>query len=89
MDVVSTEIPSHKPVSAKEAAEILGVNERTVRRAIARGDLPATKRGSAFLITREAIESYAAASTRRPQPPLTPHLYPPHQPLYRPPAGSA
>src|SRR5262245_14936396 len=30
------------PLSAREAAAVLGVSERTVRRAIARGDLPAT-----------------------------------------------
>jgi len=31
-------------LSAREAAAVLGVNERTIRRAIARGDLPADLR---------------------------------------------
>ena len=37
-------------VTAKETAEELGVVERTVRRWIEAGELPATKRGGAFVI---------------------------------------
>ncbi len=32
------------PLSAREAAAFLGVSERTIRRAIARGELPAALR---------------------------------------------
>ncbi len=35
-------------VSAREAAADLGLNERTIRRAIARGDLLATKEQASF-----------------------------------------
>ena len=47
-------------VSAREAAALLGCGERTIRRAIHRGELPATKHGRAFRISREAIECYRA-----------------------------
>jgi excisionase family DNA binding protein len=46
--------------SAREAAALLGASERTIRRAIARGTLPAAKRGRAFQITPEALASYRA-----------------------------
>lgn len=42
-----------KLVTAKKAAEELGVVERTVRRWIGAGELPAEKRGGAFLIDLE------------------------------------
>src|SRR5215204_1364417 len=38
------------PLSAREAAQVLGVSERTVRRAIARGDLPASRHAGVFRI---------------------------------------
>src|SRR4029079_4615187 len=45
-------------VAALEAAALLGVNERTVRRAIRRGELVAAKRGRSFQITQEALDRY-------------------------------
>jgi excisionase family DNA binding protein len=39
------------PLSAREASAALGVSERTVRRAIARGVLPAAKRAGVYRIT--------------------------------------
>lgn len=42
-----------RTVTAKEAAEELGVVERTVRRWIGCGELPAEKRGGAFVIDLE------------------------------------
>jgi non-specific serine/threonine protein kinase len=55
-------------VSAREASLALGVSERTVRRAIARGELAAIKHGRAFRITPEALMLY---STRRRAPAAT------------------
>ncbi|HUG60929.1 MAG TPA: helix-turn-helix domain-containing protein, partial [Methylomirabilota bacterium] len=52
-------------VSARTAAAALGVHERTIRRAIERGELAARKRGGAFRITPAALERYEA---RRPPP---------------------
>jgi excisionase family DNA binding protein len=45
-------------LSAREAADLLGVHERTVRRAIRDGRLQAFKRGRAFAISPEAIRAY-------------------------------
>jgi excisionase family DNA binding protein len=54
----------HEPgswvVTAREAAERAGVNERTVRRAIARGDLPATRRRGTFAIDVDALDAWRA-----------------------------
>jgi non-specific serine/threonine protein kinase len=49
------------PLSAREAAAVLGVHERTIRRAIARGDLPASKTGATFRIGRDDLERYRAS----------------------------
>lgn len=43
-----------RAVTAREAAEELGVVERTVRRWIGAGELPAEKRGGAFVIDLDA-----------------------------------
>ena len=51
-------------VTAREAAGILGVNERTVRRAIGRGDLPATKRGRGFQIAPAALARFREQQPR-------------------------
>src|SRR5262245_22479156 len=48
-------------VSAREAADALGVSERTIRRAIDRGELPAIKLGRAFRIPRPVLDEYRAA----------------------------
>lgn len=45
-------------LSATMAADLLGVNERTIRRAIARGDLPATKRSGVYQIARGDLTAY-------------------------------
>jgi excisionase family DNA binding protein len=54
-------------LSAREAAALLGVTERTVRRAIARSELPAVKVGRAFRIERAALADYVARRRDRPQ----------------------
>ena len=45
-------------LSARDAAQQLGISERTVRRAIGRGKLTATKQGGSFHITVEALACY-------------------------------
>ncbi len=60
--------PDTWPLSAREAAEAIGVNERTIRRAIARGDLAATKHAGVYRIARADLASWrpgiSPASTR-------------------------
>src|SRR5262249_58834749 len=46
------------PLSAREAATILGVSERTVRRAIVRGELPASLHASVYRIARGDVDRY-------------------------------
>ena len=61
-------------VSALEAAQTLGVNERTIRRAIERGELAAVKHGRAFQITPEALDRFQArrrSAGREPTPPAS------------------
>jgi non-specific serine/threonine protein kinase len=48
------------PLSAREAALRLGVSERTVRRAIARGDLPAVLRAGVYRIAPDDLARYRA-----------------------------
>ena len=43
-------------LTTREAAARLGVHERSVRRAIARGDIPARKEGGVYRIAAEALE---------------------------------
>lgn len=45
-------------LSAREAAAALGVNERTIRRAIARGELRATKQGGTYQIGSNDLRRY-------------------------------
>src|SRR5215213_7418710 len=45
--------------SAREAADRLGVHERTIRRAIGRGELIATRHGRAYHITDDALATYS------------------------------
>jgi excisionase family DNA binding protein len=47
-------------LTAVEAAAYLGVHERTIRRAIARGDLTATKEGGQFRIAADALDEFQA-----------------------------
>ena len=46
-------------LSARDAAEMLRVNERTIRRAIARGELAAAKSGASYRIAVSDLERYA------------------------------
>ena len=48
-------------LSVSEAAEMLGVNERVIRRAIQRGDLVATKRARSFQIALTALDEFRPA----------------------------
>lgn len=52
------EAASTDGLTAIEAAARLGVNERTIRRAIADGTLAATRRGKAFNISLDALEHF-------------------------------
>lgn len=45
-------------LTAREAASVLGVNERTVRRAIARGDIRAAKRSGVFRIAPDDLAGF-------------------------------
>lgn len=54
-------LPDNEPLTAREAAEALGISERTVRRAIARGTLPATKRAGAYRIAPADLMRYGRA----------------------------
>ena len=57
--------------SAREAAVLLGLNERTIRRAIARGELAATRLGRSYHMSADALERYARQRERQ-HPPPTP-----------------
>jgi non-specific serine/threonine protein kinase len=46
-------------MSTREAAAVLGISEQSVRRAIARGDLAAVKRGRAYAINREDLARFS------------------------------
>jgi excisionase family DNA binding protein len=48
------------PLSAREAAQLLGVSERTVRRAIARGELPAARRAGVYRIAPDDLARFRA-----------------------------
>jgi len=50
--------PDTWPLSARDASRVAGVSERTIRRAIARGDLPATKHAGVYRIDREDLARY-------------------------------
>src|SRR5262245_47249270 len=58
MDCMMSSAADTWPYSAREAAALLGVSERTIRRAIARGELAATKRAGLFRITPDALTDY-------------------------------
>jgi excisionase family DNA binding protein len=51
-------------LSAREAARLLGVHERTIRRAIRDGELTATKQGGSFHIHAEDLERYRERRAR-------------------------
>jgi excisionase family DNA binding protein len=58
-------------LSARETAEAIGVTERTVRRWIRDGSLPALKRGRAFQIDLEAALAVYESRRRLSRPPAT------------------
>ena len=68
------------PLSAREAAGVLGVSERTVRRAIARGELPASKRAGVYRIASDDLARYRARR-RVPAPPPVRTLPDPPRPF--------
>jgi excisionase family DNA binding protein len=51
-------------LSTAEAAVLLNVAERTVRRAIARGDLPTSKSGGVYRLRETDVAAYAARTQR-------------------------
>lgn len=51
-------------MSTAEVAEMLGVTDRTVRRAIVRGELPADRRGASYRIARQDLARFAAGFCR-------------------------
>lgn len=51
-------------VTVKEAAQIKGVLEGTVRRRIERGKLPAGKKGDIWLIKRKDLEQWKVRAPR-------------------------
>jgi excisionase family DNA binding protein len=63
-------------LSATAAAELLGVSQRTIRRAIARGELSATKHGGVFRIALDDVRHYGA-TRRTASPAHEPHRSPP------------
>src|SRR3954470_16240092 len=66
-------------LSAREAAVALGISERTIRRAILRGELEAIKEGRSFHITTAALDDYHAARDQ-PRRRSRLHLVPPTSP---------
>jgi excisionase family DNA binding protein len=54
-------------LSAQEAGRLLGIHERTVRRAIGSGELAATKQGGSFHISAEDLEHYRQRRARAPR----------------------
>ena len=74
-------------VTAREAAAMLGVSERTIRRAIDRGEVPALKHGRSFHITRTVLDEYRAARNQ-PRRRRGLHLVPPARCRSRSGAGS-
>ena len=77
--------PAAAALSATAAAAALGVDERTIRRAIARGDLPATKRAGVYRIAPADLARYRAR--RRSAPPATRTRPEPARRLIRSPTG--
>jgi non-specific serine/threonine protein kinase len=61
----------HVPMSAKQAAAHIGVSERTVRRAIERGELIATKVSGVFRVTAADLAAYCARHKHAPSAPVT------------------
>jgi excisionase family DNA binding protein len=72
-DAVSATVgtwPEGRFLTAKEAARVAGVHDRTIRRAIARGELAATKRSRLFQIAPEALAQYQTRHQYASPPPV-------------------
>lgn len=72
-------------MTTRQAAAALGVSERTVRRAVARGQLTATRERGAYRISREALARYQAAARPLPTPPAAVSTLSPRPILLAPP----
>lgn len=57
-------VPIAPVFTVQTLAEHLGRTERSIRAAIARGELAATKRGRGYVITAEAVADWAQAPAR-------------------------
>lgn len=72
MDTPQPDVTSdNRELSAIEAATLLGVSQRTIRRAIAKGALPALKRNGVYRIEQATLDRYgnnATTTHRRPVP---------------------
>lgn len=55
--------------SVVEVAELLGVHPATVRRLVARGDVPAIRVGAAVRVPRTFVEGLLASATTAPAAP--------------------
>jgi non-specific serine/threonine protein kinase len=76
--------------SASAAAAMLGVSQRTIRRAIARGDLPAAKHAGTYRIAPADLARYRARRPRPAAPPTPTGSDPPRPiPFPRPEDGTA
>ena len=49
-----------KHMTTKQVADLTGVSDRTIRRAITEGDLAAERIGNAYLISRDDVDQYRA-----------------------------
>ena len=56
----AADVRSGPPLSATQAAKVAGFNERTIRRAIAAGQLPASKHRGAYRISPAALAAWQA-----------------------------
>jgi excisionase family DNA binding protein len=74
-----------EPLTARQAAVAVGLHERTIRRAIGRGELKATKQGSVFQIAPGDLARYR--ETARPRPHSRPRV-PRLDPLVREPVAA-
>lgn len=58
----------HVAYTVASLAIELGVSQKAIRCAIARGELPAVKRGSRWIISADAVQTWATASEGRRRP---------------------
>src|SRR3954449_4290214 len=55
-------------LTARQAAAVVGLHERTIRRAIGRGELKAAKQGNVFQIAPGDLARYQETARPRPRP---------------------